>query len=104
MAATNREWVLTEYKGMDGLQLRDYVPQDAGPGEVRLKLEAFAFNWGDGIVRLFCVATFMRRWRRYATSWLVYSLQRAKASLRAWRYDVAERRWRLGRNRAAVWS
>ncbi|KPQ14103.1 MAG: Zn-binding dehydrogenase [Rhodobacteraceae bacterium HLUCCO18] len=47
MATTNREWVLTEYTGIGGLQLRDYVPQDAGPGEVRLNVEAFALNWGD---------------------------------------------------------
>lgn len=47
MTGTNREWVLTEYEGIEGLQLRDYEPQEAGPGEVRLKVEAFALNWGD---------------------------------------------------------
>lgn len=47
MAATNREWVVTEYAGLSGLELRDYTPNDAGPGEVRLKVEAFALNWGD---------------------------------------------------------
>jgi len=47
MSAKNREWVITEYKGVSGLQLREYTPQDAGPGEVRLKVEAFALNWGD---------------------------------------------------------
>ncbi|MCE0507321.1 zinc-binding dehydrogenase [Roseivivax sp. GX 12232] len=47
MSNTNREWVLCEYKGIDGLALRDYSPEDAGPGEVRLKVEAFALNWGD---------------------------------------------------------
>ncbi len=44
---SNREWVITEYSGISGLQLRDYTPKDAGPGEVRLKVEAFALNWGD---------------------------------------------------------
>lgn len=32
---------------MSGLELRDYTPGDAGPGEVRLRVEAFALNWGD---------------------------------------------------------
>ena len=44
---SNREWVITEYSGISGLQLREYTPKDAGPGEVRLKVEAFALNWGD---------------------------------------------------------
>lgn len=47
MTQTNREWVLTEYSGISGLELRDYVPNDAGPGQVRLSVEAFALNWGD---------------------------------------------------------
>ncbi|WP_169054363.1 zinc-binding dehydrogenase [Nitratireductor sp. XY-223] len=47
MSQTNREWVITEYSGISGLQLREYTPKDAGPGEVRLKVEAFALNWGD---------------------------------------------------------
>lgn len=47
MAHVNREWVITEYSGISGLELRDYTPADAGPGEVRLKVEAFALNWGD---------------------------------------------------------
>lgn len=47
MTATNQEWVLTEYSGISGLQLRQYTPSDPGPGEVRLKVEAFALNWGD---------------------------------------------------------
>lgn len=41
------EWVVTEYSGVDGLALREYAPADAGPGEVRLRVEAFALNWGD---------------------------------------------------------
>jgi NADPH:quinone reductase-like Zn-dependent oxidoreductase len=47
MPETNREWVITQYSGIDGLQLREYTPKNAGPGEVRLKVEAFALNWGD---------------------------------------------------------
>lgn len=47
MSEANREWVVTEYSGISGLDLREYTPADAGPGEVRLKVEAFALNWGD---------------------------------------------------------
>lgn len=47
MPTEHREWVITEYSGISGLDLRSYMPADAGPGEVRLKVEAFALNWGD---------------------------------------------------------
>ncbi|MFK8054127.1 MAG: zinc-binding dehydrogenase [Woeseiaceae bacterium] len=47
MSAVNREWVISEYAGIAGLTLREYVPAEPGPGEVRLKVEAFALNWGD---------------------------------------------------------
>ncbi len=47
MTDTNREWVITEYSGISGLQLRSYTPSEPGPGEVRLKTEDFALNWGD---------------------------------------------------------
>ena len=47
MSQTNHEWVITEYSGISGLRLREYTPSNPGPGEVRLKLEAFALNWGD---------------------------------------------------------
>jgi len=47
MSEANREWVITEYSGLSGLQLREYTPENPGPGEVRLKVEAFALNWGD---------------------------------------------------------
>lgn len=47
MSESNREWVITEYAGLSGLELREYAPSNAGPGEVRLKVEAFALNWGD---------------------------------------------------------
>jgi len=42
-----REWVLTEYSGIDALELRDCDVEEPGPGEVRLNVEAFALNWGD---------------------------------------------------------
>ncbi|MEM9058487.1 MAG: alcohol dehydrogenase catalytic domain-containing protein, partial [Pseudomonadota bacterium] len=42
-----REWVIDEYKGFEGLRLQPCEPVDPGPGEVRLKIEAFALNWGD---------------------------------------------------------
>lgn len=47
MSESQVEWVITEYSGIDGLELREYTPDDAGPGEVRLRVEAFALNWGD---------------------------------------------------------
>ncbi|MCK0096708.1 zinc-binding dehydrogenase [Yoonia sp. F2084L] len=47
MSNTNHEWVVTEYTGTSGLELREYTPNEPGPGEVRLKVEAFALNWGD---------------------------------------------------------
>lgn len=42
-----REWVLREYLGIDGLTLRDCEPEEPGPGEIRLSIEAFSLNWGD---------------------------------------------------------
>lgn len=47
MSKPNQEWVLKEYSGLSGLELREYEPSDAGPGEIRLRVEAFALNWGD---------------------------------------------------------
>ncbi|MCR9135891.1 MAG: zinc-binding dehydrogenase [Alphaproteobacteria bacterium] len=47
MSGANREWVVKEYTGISGLELREYTPGQAGPGEVRLRTEAFALNWGD---------------------------------------------------------
>ncbi len=47
MSNANREWVVTRYSGLSGLELREYTPNSPGPGEVRLKVEAFALNWGD---------------------------------------------------------
>ena len=42
-----REWVINGYDGYPGLVLQDCEPGTAGPGEVRLRIEAFALNWGD---------------------------------------------------------
>ena len=47
MSKANREWVVTRYSGISGLELREYTPDTPGPGEVRLKVESFALNWGD---------------------------------------------------------
>ena len=42
-----REWVINGYDGYPGLVLQGCEPGTAGPGEVRLRIEAFALNWGD---------------------------------------------------------
>lgn len=42
-----REWVIHEYAGYQGLTLQDCEAETAGPGEIRLRIEAFALNWGD---------------------------------------------------------
>ena len=42
-----REWVINDYSGYKGLVLQQCKPQKAGPGEIRLRIEAFALNWGD---------------------------------------------------------
>lgn len=43
----SREWVINNYSGYEGLVLQDCKKQNAGAGEIRLKIEAFALNWGD---------------------------------------------------------
>ena len=43
----SREWVIKDYSGFNGLILQDCVVQKPGPGEIRLRIEAFALNWGD---------------------------------------------------------
>ena len=47
-----REWVIQEYSGYQGLVLQDCEEQQPGPGEVRLRVEAFAMNWGDADLML----------------------------------------------------
>ena len=42
-----RAWEITAYDGVDGLQLVDCAIEQPGPTEVRLRIEAFALNWGD---------------------------------------------------------
>ena len=43
----SREWVINDYSSYKGLILQRCKPQNAGPGEIRLRIEAFALNWGD---------------------------------------------------------
>lgn len=42
-----REWVIDDYTGYQGLRLADCAREDPGPRNVRLRVEAFALNWGD---------------------------------------------------------
>lgn len=42
-----REWVIHDYSGYQGLTLQDCDEQEPDPGEIRLRVEAFALNWGD---------------------------------------------------------
>lgn len=42
-----REWVINSYDGFEGLQLQNCEIEEPGNTEVRLKIEAFALNWGD---------------------------------------------------------
>ena len=42
-----REWVIDAYNGFEGLKLRACEMEAPGPTEVRLRVEAFALNWGD---------------------------------------------------------
>lgn len=42
-----REWVIDRYSGYEGLRLKDCAAEDPGPTDVRLRIEAFALNWGD---------------------------------------------------------
>ena len=42
-----REWVIDAYDGFEGLRLQDCTPQEPGSNDIRLRIEAFALNWGD---------------------------------------------------------
>ncbi|MGD9914078.1 MAG: zinc-dependent alcohol dehydrogenase family protein [Rhizobiaceae bacterium] len=42
-----RAWLLPDYQGHQSLELREVPFEQPGRGEVRLKVEAFALNWGD---------------------------------------------------------
>ncbi|MFO7552145.1 MAG: hypothetical protein R6W80_12105 [Haliea sp.] len=43
----HKAWVMHDYSGFEGLSLEQFPDQEPGPGEVRLRIEAFALNWGD---------------------------------------------------------
>jgi NADPH:quinone reductase-like Zn-dependent oxidoreductase len=42
-----RAWRIHDYSGYHGLKLDDEPLQEPGAGEIRLRVEAFALNWGD---------------------------------------------------------
>ena len=42
-----KAWVIHGYRGYQGLSLEEVPDVAPGPGEVRLRVEAFALNWGD---------------------------------------------------------
>lgn len=42
-----REWVIDDYTGFEGLRLQECEVDEPGPTDVRIKVEAFALNWGD---------------------------------------------------------
>lgn len=42
-----RAWRIHDYSGYHGLKLEEEPLEEPGPGEIRLKVEAFALNWGD---------------------------------------------------------
>lgn len=43
----HRAWVIHDYSGFESLSLEEFPDQEPGEGEVRLRIEAFALNWGD---------------------------------------------------------
>ena len=42
-----RAWVIHEYSGYQGLSLVEVEEETPGPGDIRLRVEAFSMNWGD---------------------------------------------------------
>ena len=42
-----RAWVIHAHDGYQGLSLEEFDEVDPGPGEAKLRVEAFALNWGD---------------------------------------------------------
>ena len=42
-----RAWMIHGYDGYQGLSLEEVPDEVPGPGEIRLRVEAFALNWGD---------------------------------------------------------
>ena len=47
-----QEWVIDDYSGFEGLRLQSCQLEEPGPNEVRLRVEAFALNWGDADLML----------------------------------------------------
>ncbi len=43
----HRAWVINSYDGFEGLTLEQFPDEEPNAGEVRLRIEAFALNWGD---------------------------------------------------------
>lgn len=43
----HKAWVMRDYSGFEGLSLEDFPDQKPGEGQVRLRIETFALNWGD---------------------------------------------------------
>ncbi|PLW83630.1 hypothetical protein CWI75_04575 [Kineobactrum sediminis] len=43
----HKAWVIHDYSGFEELSLEQFPDEKPGPGEVRLRVEAFALNWGD---------------------------------------------------------
>lgn len=43
----HRAWVMHDYSGFEGLSLEQFPDEEPASGEVRLRVEAFALNWGD---------------------------------------------------------
>lgn len=43
----HRAWVIHDYSGFEGLSLETFPDEEPGPGQVRMRIEAFAVNWGD---------------------------------------------------------
>ena len=42
-----RAWVIHDFSGYQGLSLVEVEEEEPGPGEIRLRIEAFSLNWGD---------------------------------------------------------
>jgi NADPH:quinone reductase len=42
-----RAWLLHDYKGYQSLSLEEVAIEEPGLGDIRIKVEAFALNWGD---------------------------------------------------------
>lgn len=57
-----REWVITAYEGFEGLQLQECDPQEPKATQIRLRIEAFALNWGDND-RVFPIGGHIDAWR-----------------------------------------